>query len=104
MLPRYSALALGAIVALVVSGGYQAWRQVGSLDALKDTDYGKLLIAKLVVFAALIVAAAFSREIVNRRFRTCRPTTTTSPSTPSEPVPGRAWACRPAGDDSRLRA
>src|SRR4029453_5532195 len=69
VLPRYSALALGAIVALVVSGGYQAWRQVGSIDELKSTDYGRLLIAKLVAFAALIVAAAFSREIVNRRFR-----------------------------------
>ena len=69
VLPRYSALALGAIVALVVSGAYQAWRQVGSIDALKSTDYGKLLIAKLVAFAALIVAAAFSREVVNRRFR-----------------------------------
>jgi copper transport protein len=69
VLPRYSALALGAIVALVVTGAYQAWRQVGSIDALKSTDYGKLLIAKLVAFAALIVAAAFSREVVNRRFR-----------------------------------
>jgi copper transport protein len=69
VLPRYSALALGAIVALVVSGAYQAWRQVGSIDELKSTDYGRLLIAKLVAFAALIVAAAFSREIVNRRFR-----------------------------------
>jgi copper transport protein len=73
VLPRYSALALGAIVALVVSGGYQAWRQVGSIDALKSTDYGRLLIAKLVAFAALIVAAAFSREIVNRRFRDLPP-------------------------------
>jgi copper transport protein len=69
VLPRYSALALGAIVALVVSGAYQAWRQVGSIDELKSTDYGRLLIAKLVAFAALIVAAAFSREVVNRRFR-----------------------------------
>ena len=66
---RYSALALGSIVALVVTGGFQAWRQVGSFNALRDTDYGKLLIVKLVVFAALIVAAAFSREVVNRRFR-----------------------------------
>jgi copper transport protein len=69
VLPRYSALALGAIVALVVSGAYQAWRQVGSIDELKSTDYGRLLIAKLVAFAALVVAAAFSREVVNRRFR-----------------------------------
>jgi copper transport protein len=66
---RYSALALGAIVALVITGSFQAWRQVGSFGALRDTDYGKLLIAKLVAFAALIVAAAFSREVVNRRFR-----------------------------------
>jgi copper transport protein len=73
VLPRYSALALGAIVALVVSGAYQAWRQVGSIDELKSTDYGRLLIAKLVAFAALIVAAAFSREIVNRRFRALPP-------------------------------
>ena len=50
---RYSALALGSIVALVVTGGFQAWRQVGSFNALRDTDYGKLLIAKLVAFAAL---------------------------------------------------
>ena len=73
VLPRYSALALGAIVALVASGAYQAWRQVGSIDALKSTDYGRLLIAKLVAFAALIVAAAFSREVLNRRFRDLPP-------------------------------
>ena len=54
-------------------GAFQAWRQVGSIDALKSTDYGRLLIAKLVVFAALIVAAAFSREVVNRRFRALLP-------------------------------
>jgi copper transport protein len=66
---RYSALALGSIVALVVTGSFQAWRQVGSFSALRDTDYGNLLIAKLVAFSALIVAAAFSREVVNRRFR-----------------------------------
>ena len=53
----------------MITGGFQAWRQVGSLDNLRDTDYGKLLIAKLVAFSALVVAAAFSREIVNRRFR-----------------------------------
>ena len=52
---------------------YQAWRQVGSIDELKSTDYGRLLIAKLVAFAALIVAAAFSREVVNRRFRDLPP-------------------------------
>jgi copper transport protein len=70
VLPRYSALALGAIIALILTGAFQAYRQVGSIEALKSTTYGQLLIAKLVAFAALIVAAAFSREVVNRRFRT----------------------------------
>ncbi len=69
VVPRFSVLGMGAIVALVVSGAYQAWRQVGSIDELKSTDYGRLLIAKLVAFSALVVAAAFSREVVNRRFR-----------------------------------
>ena len=90
---RYSALALGSIVALVVTGGFQAWRQVGSFTALRDTDYGKLLIAKLVAFAALIVAAAFSREVVNRRFRMPRddePTRTTGNSKTTTRTPRRS--------------
>jgi copper transport protein len=66
---RFSALALGSVALLLVTGGFQAWRQVGSLDALRDTDFGRLLLAKLLVFSAMVVAAAFSREIVNRRFR-----------------------------------
>ncbi|MET0629189.1 MAG: copper resistance protein CopC, partial [Acidimicrobiia bacterium] len=58
---RFSAVALGAVAVLVLTGGFQAWRQVGSIDALRDTDFGRLLLAKLVVFAAIMVAAAFSR-------------------------------------------
>lgn len=67
--PRYSQLALGCVIAIVVSGGYQAWRQVGSLDQLTSTDFGRLLLIKLGFFVALIVAAAFSRDVVNRKFR-----------------------------------
>ncbi len=66
---RFSALALGAVVTLMITGGFQAWRQVGSLAALRDTDFGRLLLVKVVVFAAMVVAAAFSREVVNGRFR-----------------------------------
>jgi copper transport protein len=79
--PRYSELALWCIVALIVTGGFQSWRQVGSLDALRDTDYGRLLVIKLVAFASLLVVATFSREVVNRTFRRApRPT-------PAPPVP-----------------
>ena len=79
VVPAYSRLALGAISVIVVSGAFQAWRQLGSLSNLRDTDYGKLLAAKLLAFGVLIITAAFSREIVNRRFRSPRPTPTPAP-------------------------
>jgi len=67
-LTRWSLVALLSVVAIVVSGGFQTWRQVGSIDALRSTDYGRLLIVKLIVFAVLVAVAAFSREIVLRLF------------------------------------
>ncbi len=68
-LPRYSQLALASVVAIVVTGTFQSWRQVGSFGALRDTDFGRLLVIKLLLFGVIIVAAAFSREVVNRTFR-----------------------------------
>jgi copper transport protein len=68
-LPRYSQLALGAVVVIIATGVFQAWRQVGSLGALRDTDFGRLLVVKVLLVGVLVVAAAFSREVVNRTFR-----------------------------------
>jgi len=70
VLPRWSTTALGCVVMLVVTGVYQSWRQVGSITALRDTDSGRLLVAKVLVFAVLVVVAAFARDVVNRRYRT----------------------------------
>jgi copper transport protein len=67
-LPRWSRLALGCVVAIIVTGGFQTWRQVGGLDALRTTDYGRILIVKLVLFSVILVFAAFSREVVLRLF------------------------------------
>ncbi len=66
-LRRFSNVALTCVGLLVATGAFQTWRQVGSLDALRNTDYGQVLLVKLGVVAALVVAAAFSREIVGRR-------------------------------------
>jgi copper transport protein len=63
---RFSRLALGCVIALVATGAFQTWRQVGSLDALRSTDYGRILVIKLVLVALVIVFAAFSREVVLR--------------------------------------
>ncbi|MFG3172331.1 copper resistance CopC/CopD family protein [Streptomyces sp. NPDC048200] len=62
---RFSRLALGCVCALVVTGTYQAWRQVGSLSAL-DTRYGRLLLLKLGLIAALLGIAFFSRRFTRR--------------------------------------
>jgi copper transport protein len=91
VVPRFSQLALIAICVIIGTGAFQAWRQLGSLSAFRDTDYGKLLAAKLIAFGALIITAAFSREIVNRRFRSPRPVSSPPPRVPvtagGPPVP-----------------
>ncbi len=67
-LPRWSRLAAGCLAVIVVSGTFQAWRQVGTLGALRSTDYGRLLIVKVILFAGMVVLASFSREIVLHLF------------------------------------
>lgn len=67
VVPRFSGVALGAVAALVATGTFQGWRQAGSLGALIGTTYGRLLLAKVAVFVALIGLAALSRVAVQRR-------------------------------------
>ena len=67
--PRYSKYALVAVSIIVVTGVFQAFRQVNRLGALLDTDYGRLLLIKIIVFLGLMVVAAVSRDITNRRWR-----------------------------------
>ena len=44
--PRFSTVAFTCVVALVVTGTVQSWRQLGSLDALTSTNYGRVLLLK----------------------------------------------------------
>ena len=103
VVPRFSKLALIAICVIIGTGAFQAWRQLGSLSAFRDTDYGKLLAAKLIAFGVLIITAAFSREIVNRRFRSPRPVSSPPPRVPvtagGPPVPPDAGQNENGGDD-----
>jgi copper transport protein len=64
---RFSNVALGAVVVLVGSGLYQSWRQVGSFGALKGTTYGRLLLVKIALVAAVVLVAALTRDIVQQR-------------------------------------
>lgn len=68
VLPRWSLVAASCLGVIVLTGTLQAWRQVGTLGALRTTDYGRLLIVKVVLFAGMVVLASFSREIVLHLF------------------------------------
>ena len=69
IVPRFSQLALGCVCALIVTGAYQTWRQVGGLEAFKRTDFGQLLTVKLAIFLLLLIVATRSRSITNYFFR-----------------------------------
>ncbi|MFF9376312.1 copper resistance CopC/CopD family protein [Streptomyces griseoluteus] len=63
---RFSRLALTSVIVLVVTGVYQSWRGLGTWQALTDTTYGRVLLAKLVVVGVLLGAAAWSRRWTGR--------------------------------------
>jgi len=68
VVPRFSRTAMGCVVALVVTGTFQAWRQVGSIHALRTTDYGQILLVKLVIVLVLVILGAMSRQVVGYLF------------------------------------
>jgi len=49
---------------VAATGLYQAWREVGSISALLDTVYGRLLLAKVAILLCVIGVARRSRGIV----------------------------------------
>lgn len=68
-IPRYAAHALVAMGVIVATGIFQAFRQVDRLGSLLDTDYGRLLLIKILVFLVLMIVATYSRDVVDRRWR-----------------------------------
>jgi putative copper export protein/mono/diheme cytochrome c family protein/peroxiredoxin len=61
---RFSTLGVVCVGALVLSGLANAWYLVGSVPALVGTGYGRLLLAKLAVFAAMVTLAAVNRLVL----------------------------------------
>ncbi|WP_053752746.1 copper resistance CopC/CopD family protein [Streptomyces sp. MMG1533] len=58
----FSRPAFWSVTVLVVTGVYQSWRGLGSWNALTDSTYGRLLVAKLVAVVVLLAAAGLSRR------------------------------------------
>jgi copper resistance protein D len=51
---RFSLLAIVSVAAVLVSGLYQSWIQVGTPRTLFTTDYGQVLLVKLVLFLGML--------------------------------------------------
>ena len=63
---RFSRIAMWCVLALIATGAFQTWREVRTLDGLRDTDFGRILVVKVVVFAVMVLFAVFSRDFVRR--------------------------------------
>jgi copper transport protein len=59
---RFSPLALAAVIALAVTGTVQAVIEVGSVDALFDTAFGRAVAIKVVLLVVLIALGAANRR------------------------------------------
>ncbi len=68
VLPVFSRTALYSVTVLAVSGTYQAWLGIGSIDAITSTRYGQLVLVKVALFAGLLALGNLSRVVVQRRY------------------------------------
>jgi copper resistance protein D len=75
---RFSVLGMVSVSALVMTGLINAWYLVGSVPALLGTEYGRLLLWKLLIFVMMLALAA-----INRLRLTPRLTMATTIVTPS---------------------
>ncbi|MDQ0366543.1 copper transport protein [Catenuloplanes indicus] len=67
ILPIWSRWAALAVSALLLAGVVNALIEIGTPAALTGTTYGRFIIAKTVLFAAVIGVAAYSRSLVRKR-------------------------------------
>jgi copper transport protein len=60
LIPSFSTVAIASVAALTLTGVYQSVLHVGSVDALRGTDYGRTLLLKLVLVVPLVLLGAFN--------------------------------------------
>jgi copper transport protein len=68
ILPIWSGWAMFAVTVLVLAGTAQALVNIGTVSALTDTTYGRLVLLKVGLLAVVIGLAAYSRRMVNLHF------------------------------------
>jgi putative copper export protein len=60
LVPAFSPVALTAATLLVVSGAYASWMHLPDVASLWATSYGRVLLVKLAIVAAVALAGAFN--------------------------------------------
>ena len=68
-LPAFSRAAFVSVVVLAATGTYAAWRGVGSWRAFFHTEYGLLVLGKIVLFVGLMALGNLSRRVIQQRVR-----------------------------------
>ncbi|WP_444970580.1 copper resistance CopC/CopD family protein [Streptomyces sp. SAI-25] len=63
---RFSGVAFTSVCVLAVTGLYQSWRQVGTLSALVETPFGRLLLLKAAGVGLMLGLALMSRRWTRR--------------------------------------
>ncbi len=69
---RYSAVALYAVGALLISGAWLAWSHVGTVGQLFTTPYGRYLAIKLVLVLCMLAGGAFNMKVLLPRIAAAR--------------------------------
>ena len=60
---NFSPVALTSVLVIVATGAFAAWRQVGwSVDAFRDTSFGRILLVKIAVFIGLLAPGRVEPE------------------------------------------
>jgi copper transport protein len=54
---------------VVITAVYQGWTEVGSFRALRETEYGKIIMVKIMLAALLVTLAASNRYLSIPRLR-----------------------------------
>ncbi len=67
LVERFSTLAFWSVAVLMLSGMLNGFRQVGSVEGLRSTNYGRLLLIKLGVVALLVGLGWLSRRSLAQR-------------------------------------
>lgn len=64
---RFSLLGMASVAVLLASGIVNTWYQVGSIDGLIETTYGKLVLLKIGLFVAMVAIATINRFYLTPR-------------------------------------